>query len=73
MGARGREISLQEPKKAFELEDAAAGKLKALSIKIVTDVDKSGFRKISDPMLDKLAKDLGPHADKIKTLIKSIQ
>jgi hypothetical protein len=24
-------------------------------------------------MLDKLAKDLGPHADKIKTLIKSIQ
>jgi hypothetical protein len=24
-------------------------------------------------MLDKLAKELGPHADKIKTLIKSIQ
>ena len=69
----GREVSLQEPKKAFELEDAAAGKLKAIGIKIVTDVDKSGFRKISDPMLDKLAKDLGPHADKIKTLIKSIQ
>src|SRR6478752_3577622 len=69
----GRDVSTQEPKKAFELEDTAAGKLKAIGIKIVTDVDKSGFKKISDPMLDKLAKELGPHADKIKTLIKSIQ
>src|SRR5689334_2837601 len=69
----GRDVSTQEPKKAFELEDAAAGKLKAIGIKIVTDVDKSGFKKVSDPMLDKLAKELGPHADKIKTLIKSVQ
>ena len=27
---------------------------------------------IADPYLDKLAKDLGPHADKIKTLIRAI-
>ncbi|MGB7690592.1 MAG: TRAP transporter substrate-binding protein, partial [Pseudolabrys sp.] len=69
----GRDVTTQEPKKAFELEDAAAAKLKAIGIKIVTDVDKSGFKTISDPMLDKLAKELGPHADKIKTLIKSVQ
>jgi tripartite ATP-independent transporter DctP family solute receptor len=69
----GRDVSTQEPKKAFDLEHAAAGKLKAMGVKIVTDVDKSGFRKISDPMLDKLAKELGPHADKVKTLIKAIQ
>jgi TRAP-type transport system periplasmic protein len=69
----GRDVSTQEPKKAFELEHVAAGKLKAIGIKIVTDVDKSGFSKISDPMLDKLAKELGPHADKVKTLIKAIQ
>jgi len=69
----GRDVSTQEPKKAFDLEHAAAGKLKAIGIKIVTDVDKSGFSKISDPMLDKLAKELGPHADKIKTLIKAVQ
>ena len=69
----GRDVSTQEPKKAFDLERSAGDKLKAIGIKIVPDVDKSGFSKISDPMLDKLAKELGPHADKIKILIKSIQ
>jgi len=69
----GRDVTTQEPKKAFELEDAAAGKLKTIGIKIVTGVDKSGFQKISKPMLDKLAKDLGPHAEKIKNLIVAIQ
>jgi TRAP-type transport system periplasmic protein len=69
----GRDVSTQEPKKAFDLEKAAAGKLKGMGIKIVTDVDKSGFQKISNPMLDKLAKELGPHADKIKNLIVSIK
>ena len=68
----GRDVTTQEPKKAFELEDSAAAKLKSIGIKIVTDVDKSGFAKISDPMLDKLAKELGPHAEKIKNLIKAI-
>ena len=71
--AAGKDVSTQEPKKAFALEDAAAAKLKTIGIKIVTDVDKSGFQKISNPMLDKLAKDLGPHADKIKSLIVSIK
>lgn len=69
----GRDVSTQEPKKAFELEDAAAAKLKAIGIKIVSGVDKSGFQKISNPMLDKLAKELGPHADKIKSLIVAIK
>jgi tripartite ATP-independent transporter DctP family solute receptor len=71
--AAGKDVSTQEPKKAFALEDAAATKLKSIGIKIVTDVDKSGFQKISSPMLDKLAKELGPHADKIKTLIAAIK
>jgi len=71
--AAGRDVSTQEPKKAFDLEKAAAGKLKGMGIKIVTDVDKSGFQKISNPMLDKLAKELGPHADKIKNMIVSIK
>jgi TRAP-type transport system periplasmic protein len=69
----GRDVSTQEPKKAFELEDQAAAKLKAIGIKIVTGVDKSGFQKISNPMLDKLAKELGPYADKVKTLVKADQ
>jgi tripartite ATP-independent transporter DctP family solute receptor len=68
----GRDVTAEEPKKAFELEDAAAAKLKTMGIKIVTGVDKSGFQKISKPMLDKLANELGPHAEKIKNLIVSI-
>ena len=70
--AAGRDVSLQEPKRAFDLERAAAAKLQKMGVKIVTDVDKTGFQKIADPYLDKLAKGLGPHADKIKDLIKAI-
>jgi TRAP-type transport system periplasmic protein len=67
-----RDVSQQEPKRAFELERAAAAKLEKIGVKIVADVDKTGFQKIADPYLDKLAKELGPHADKIKTLIRAI-
>src|SRR3954470_14290563 len=66
------EVSAKEPAKAFDLERAAATKLKSIGVKIVTDVDKSGFTAVADPYLDKLAKELGPHADKIKTLIRAI-
>jgi TRAP-type transport system periplasmic protein len=68
----GKDVSLQEPKRAFDLERSAATKLEKLGVKIVTDVDKAGFQKIADPYLDKLAKELGPHADKIKNLIRAI-
>jgi tripartite ATP-independent transporter DctP family solute receptor len=66
------EISQKEPKAAFDLERAAAVKLKSIGVKIVTDVDKKSFTTIADPYLDKLAKELGPHADKIKTLIRAV-
>ena len=66
------EITNKEPAKAFELERAAATKLKALGVKVVEDVDKKGFTAIADPYLDKLAKDLGPHAEKIKNLIRAV-
>jgi TRAP-type transport system periplasmic protein len=68
----GKDVSAQEPKRAFDLERSAATKLQTMGVKIVTDVDKAGFQKIADPYLDKLAKELGPHADKIKTLIRAI-
>jgi tripartite ATP-independent transporter DctP family solute receptor len=69
----GRDVSAQEPKRAFELENQALAKIRAMGVKVVDKVDKSGFQKIADPYLDKLAKELGPHADKVKTLIRSIQ
>ena len=66
------EVSAKEPKIAFDLEKAAAVKLKGFGVKIVEDVDKKSFAAVSDPLLDKLAKELGPHADKVKTLIRAI-
>jgi TRAP-type C4-dicarboxylate transport system substrate-binding protein len=66
------EISQKEPAKAFELEKAATAKLKSIGVKVVTDVDKKSFTGIADPYLDKLAKDLGPHAEKIKNLIRAV-
>jgi tripartite ATP-independent transporter DctP family solute receptor len=70
--AAARDVSVQEPRRAFALEKAAAAKLEKIGVKIVADVDKTGFQKIADPYLDKLAKELGPHAEKIKNLIRAI-
>jgi len=70
--AAAKDVSAQEPKRAFDLERSAAKKLETMGVKIVSDVDKAGFQKIADPYLDKLARELGPHADKIKTLIRAI-
>ena len=67
------EISNKEPAAAFDLEKSAAAKLQKMGVKIVDNVDKKSFTAIADPYLDKLAKDLGPHAEKIKTLIRAIQ
>jgi tripartite ATP-independent transporter DctP family solute receptor len=66
------EVSAKEPARAFELEKAAATKLKGFGVKIVDDVDKKTFSTLSDPYLDKLAKELGPHAEKIKNLIRAV-
>ena len=66
------EVSQKEPGKAFELERTAMAKLKSIGVKVVTDVDKKVFTTIADPYLDKLAKELGPHAEKIKNLIRAV-
>src|SRR3982074_2605323 len=66
------EVNKNQPAKAIELEHQSQDKLKAIGVKVVTDVDKSGFTAVADPYLDKLAKDLGPHAEKIKNLIRAI-
>src|SRR3954447_7887411 len=70
--AAGDEVSQKEPAKAFELERTAATKLKSLGVKVIEDVDKTSFTAIADPYLDKLAKQLGPHAEKIKDLIRAV-
>jgi tripartite ATP-independent transporter DctP family solute receptor len=70
--AAADEVNKSQPARAIELEHQSAEKLKSIGVKIVTDVDKSGFVAVADPLLDKLAKELGPHAEKIKNLIRAI-
>jgi tripartite ATP-independent transporter DctP family solute receptor len=70
--AAADEVNKSQPAKAIELEHQSQDKLRAIGVRIVTDVDKSGFIAVADPLLDKLAKELGPHAEKIKNLIRAI-
>jgi tripartite ATP-independent transporter DctP family solute receptor len=70
--AAADEVNKSQPAKAIELEHQSQDKLRAIGVKIVTDVDKSGFIAVADPLLDRLAKELGPHAEKIKNLIRAI-
>jgi TRAP-type transport system periplasmic protein len=71
--AAADEVNRQEPAKALDLEHQSETKLKSIGVKVVRDVDKSGFVKVAAPYLDKLAKELGPHAVKIQQLIGAVQ
>ena len=44
-----------------------------MGVKVVSNVDKSGFSQISKPIQDKLANELGPHAVKVLALVRSVQ
>src|ERR1700692_1225347 len=66
------EVNKNQPASAIELEHQSVEKLKSIGVKIVTEVDKSGFIKIAAPSRDNLSKELGPHAEKVKDLIRAI-
>src|ERR1700742_4489580 len=70
--AAADEVNRSQPAKAIELEHQSQDKLRSIGVKVVIDVDKSGFIAVADPYLDKLGKDLGPHAEKVKDLIRAI-
>ncbi len=71
--AAADEVAKTEPAKALQLEHDSATKLKSLGVKIVDKVDKSGFIKVAQPLLEKMSKDLGPNAAKIQQIISAIQ
>jgi TRAP-type C4-dicarboxylate transport system substrate-binding protein len=71
--AAADEVNRTQPARALELEHQSADKLKSMGVKVVTDVDKSGFIKLAEPYLDKLSKELGPHAGKIQQLISAVK
>src|SRR5438552_307118 len=67
------EISKREPALAMKLEQESAVKLKKIGVKVVENVDKSGFQKAAQPIQDQLAKELGPHAVKILGLVRGVK
>ena len=71
--AAANEVGRTQPARSLELEHQSADKLKAIGVKVVTDVDKSGFVRVAAPYLDKLARELGPHALRIKDLIGAVR
>ncbi len=73
MQAAADDVSRNAPKLAFELEHQALARLEKIGVKIVKDVDKSGFASVSKPIQDKLAKDLGPNAVKVLELVRNVK
>src|SRR5271154_2375465 len=55
--AAADEVAKVEPAKALDLEHQSATKLKSMGVKVVPDVDKSGFVAVAQPYLEKMAKD----------------
>jgi tripartite ATP-independent transporter DctP family solute receptor len=71
--AAANEVAAKEPVQAIELNHKSLARLQRLGVKVVTDVDKASFIKIAEPLQDKLAKGLGPHAEKILQICRSIE
>jgi len=71
--AAADEVAKKEPALALKLEADSAERLKKLGVKVVENVDKSGFMKAAAPIQDQLAKELGPHAVKILELVRNVK
>ena len=71
--AAADEVSRTEPMLALKLEKDSGDKLKTLGVKVVENVDKSGFMKAAAPIQDQLATELGPHAVKILKLVRDVK
>ena len=68
--AAADEVARTQPKIAFDLEHQSRAKLEGFGVKIVSDVDKSGFETVSKPIQDEIAQELGPHAVEILQLVR---
>ena len=70
-GRRGRQGPARQGARARALSRRPSSRPSAS--RSSDDVDKSGFIKIAQPYLEKMAKELGPHAVKIQQLISAIK
>src|SRR5215213_3310045 len=71
--AAADEVAKREPAMALKLEKDSADKLKSIGVKVVENVDKSGFIKAAQPVQDQLAAELGPHAVKLLKLVRDVK
>ena len=71
--AAADEVAKKEPAMALKLEKDSADKLKTMGVKVVENVDKTGFMKAAQPMQDQLAAELGPHAVKLLKMVREVQ
>ena len=71
--AAADEVARTEPAMALKLEKDSADKLKSIGVKVVENVDKSGFIKAAQPIQDQLAAELGPHAVKLLKLVRDVK
>ena len=71
--AAADEVSKTEPAMALKLEKDSETKLKSMGVKVVDNVDKSGFIKAAGPVQDQLAAELGPHAVKLLKLVREVK
>ncbi len=71
--AAATEVGNKQPAQSIELDHKSLAKLKRMGVKVVTDVDKASFIKLAEPLQDKLAEGLGPHAVKILQICRSIE
>jgi tripartite ATP-independent transporter DctP family solute receptor len=71
--AAAAEVGRTEPALALKLEKDSADKLKSMGVKVVENVDKTGFIKAAAPIQDQLAVELGPHAVKILKLVREVK
>nr|WP_294510851.1 TRAP transporter substrate-binding protein [uncultured Rhodopila sp.] len=71
--ASADEVATKEPAQAVALEAKSRAKLQKLGVRFVADVDKAGFIKVAEPLQEKIAADLGPHAVKVLGICRTIQ
>jgi tripartite ATP-independent transporter DctP family solute receptor len=71
--AAADEVAKTEPAMALKLEKDSADKLKTIGVKVVDNVDKTGFIKAAQPIQDQLAQELGPHAVKLLKLVRDVK
>ena len=71
--AAADEVNRLEPGKAIDLEHELMARLEKMGVKFVKDVDKSGFVKIAEPIQDKTAAALGPHAVELLKQVRDVK